>query len=115
MARLGSGTERTAEYVDIIERMGMAGYGRTRGPSHPAAPSGSGRRPHRIITLSWWPDIDDIRAFTGEHFELAQCYPEDDEYLEPRSPHYEVALRSPAFLEALDLGLIGPREELNCD
>jgi len=63
-------------------------------PSHQAAPSGSGRRPYRIITLSWWPDIDDIRAFTGEHFELAQCHPEDDEYLEPRSPHYEVA--SPA-------------------
>ena len=70
----------------------MAGYGRTRGPSHPAAPSGSGRRPHRIITLSWWPDIDHFRAFTGEHFELA--HPEDDEYLEPRSPHYEGA--SPA-------------------
>ena len=31
VARLGSGTERTAEYVDIVERMGMAGYGRTRG------------------------------------------------------------------------------------
>ena len=39
-----------------------------------------------------------LRALTGEHIELAQYHPEDDEYLEPRSPHYEVA--SPADDEA---------------
>jgi hypothetical protein len=29
-----------------------------------------------IITLSWWPYVDHILAFTGEHIELAQYYPE---------------------------------------
>jgi hypothetical protein len=51
-----------------------------------------------IITLSWWPDVDHIRAFTGEHIGLAQYDPEDDEYLEPQSPNHEVA--SPADDEA---------------
>jgi hypothetical protein len=31
VARLVSRTEGAAEYVDIVERTGMAGYGRTRG------------------------------------------------------------------------------------
>jgi hypothetical protein len=56
----------------------------------PAAP--------KIIALSWWSDVDHIRTVTGEHIELAQSYLEGDEYLEPRSAHFEVA--SPADDEA---------------
>ena len=95
VARLVSRTEGTAEYVDVVERTGDGrlrphpgnlaaqllprdlGAGRTE-----SSPSAGGR----TSTTSG--------LFTGEHIELAQYYPEDDEYLEPRSPHYEVA--SPA-------------------
>ena len=43
--------------------------------------------------LSWWRDVDDIRAFAGEDIAVAKYYPEDDPYLLERDDHvthYEV-------------------------
>ena len=47
-----------------------------------------------LITLSWWADLDQIRAFAGDDIEAAKYYPEDDEYLLEREhtvAHYIVA------------------------
>ena len=46
-----------------------------------------------FITLTFWKDLDSIRAFAGEDLEAAKYYPEDKEFLlefEPRVVHYEV-------------------------
>jgi hypothetical protein len=36
------------------------------------------------VTLSWWSDVDHIKAFAGDDIEVAKFYPEDDEYLVER-------------------------------
>jgi heme-degrading monooxygenase HmoA len=46
-----------------------------------------------FITLSFWKDLDCIKAFAGEDPEVAKYYPEDDSFLlefEPNTLHYEV-------------------------
>jgi heme-degrading monooxygenase HmoA len=44
-------------------------------------------------TMTFWQDLDSIRAFAGADPEKAKYYPEDDDFLlefEPRVTHYEV-------------------------
>lgn len=88
-------TEKIVEYIDILERTGMAGYRRTPGNAGAQLLTrdlGDGRT--ELITLSWWSDLDDIRAFAGDDIEAAKYYPEDDEYLIDRETtvaHFEVA------------------------
>jgi uncharacterized protein YndB with AHSA1/START domain/heme-degrading monooxygenase HmoA len=88
-------TEKIVEYIDIVERTGMAGYRRTPGNAGAQLLTrdlGDGRT--ELITLSWWFDLDDIRAFAGDDIEAAKYYPEDDEYLIDRETtvaHFEVA------------------------
>jgi heme-degrading monooxygenase HmoA len=46
-----------------------------------------------FITLTFWKDIESIKAFAGDEVETAKYYPEDQEYLlefEPTVLHYEV-------------------------
>jgi heme-degrading monooxygenase HmoA len=87
-------TERIDEYVDIVERTGMAGYRATpgnRGAQLLTRDLGGGRT--ELITLSWWDDLDAIRAFAGADIEVAKYYPEDDEFLLEREStvaHFEV-------------------------
>ncbi len=105
IARMWRGRVRTElidEYIDIVERTGMAGYRATAG-NHGAQlltrDLGGGRT--ELITLSWWSDLDAIRAFAGDDIEVAKYYPEDDAYLLDRETtvaHFEVA--PPAELPA---------------
>jgi uncharacterized protein YndB with AHSA1/START domain len=98
IARLWRGlvrTEKLAEYVDIVERTGISGYRSTPGNAGAQLLTrdlGNGRS--ELITLSWWADLDQIRAFAGDDIEGAKYYPEDDEYLLEREhtvAHYTVA------------------------
>lgn len=46
-----------------------------------------------FITLTFWKDLESIKAFAGEDVETAKYYPEDQEFLlefEPTVVHYEV-------------------------
>jgi heme-degrading monooxygenase HmoA len=87
-------SERIDEYVGIVERTGMAGYRSTpgnRGAELLTRELGGGRT--ELITLSWWSDLDAIRAFAGSDIEVAKYYPEDDEFLLDRETtvaHFEV-------------------------
>ena len=50
-----------------------------------------------FITLTFWRDMDSIKAFAGQDAEIAKYYPEDKEYLlefEPTVVHYEVVGQS---------------------
>ena len=88
-------TAKLDEYVDIVERTGMAGYRRTpgnQGAELVTRDLGAGRT--ELLTLSWWDDLDCIRAFAGEDIETAKYYPEDEGYLLDRDltvAHFEVA------------------------
>ena len=46
-----------------------------------------------FITLTFWKDMESIKAFAGEEVETAKYYPEDTDFLlefEPKVLHYEV-------------------------
>lgn len=46
-----------------------------------------------FITLTFWRDLESIKAFAGENVEAAKYYPEDKDFLlefEPTVVHYEV-------------------------
>ena len=46
-----------------------------------------------FITLTFWRDMDAIKAFAGEDVTAAKYYPEDKDFLlefEPNVVHYEV-------------------------
>lgn len=46
-----------------------------------------------FITLTFWKDLESIKAFAGEPVETAKYYPEDKDFLlefEPTVVHYEV-------------------------
>ncbi len=50
-----------------------------------------------FITLTFWKDMDSIKAFAGEDVEAAKYYPEDQDFLlefEPKVVHYEVVGQS---------------------
>jgi len=50
-----------------------------------------------FITLTFWKDMDSIKAFAGEDVEAAKYYPEDQDFLlefEPKVVHYEVMRQS---------------------
>lgn len=88
-------SDRLAEYVDIVERTGMAAYRETPGNAGAQLLTrdlGEGRT--EMLTLSWWSNLEAIRAFAGEDIEAAKYYPEDDEFLLDRDTtvsHFEVA------------------------
>jgi len=50
-----------------------------------------------FITLTFWEDMDSIKAFAGEDVGVAKYYPEDKNFLlefEPHVIHYEVVGQS---------------------
>ncbi len=50
-----------------------------------------------FITMTFWENLDAIRAFAGDEAEAAKYYPEDQEFLlefEPTVVHYEVVGKS---------------------
>jgi len=50
-----------------------------------------------FITLTFWRDLDSIKAFAGDEVETAKYYPEDEEFpleFEPKVVHYEVVGQS---------------------
>lgn len=87
-------TDRLQEYVEILERTGMTEYRATpgnQGAQLLTRDLGDGRT--ELITLSWWDDLDVIRAFAGDDIEAAKYYPEDDGFLFERETtvsHFEV-------------------------
>jgi heme-degrading monooxygenase HmoA len=50
-----------------------------------------------FITLTFWKDLDSIKAFAGDDVSVARYYPEDKDFLlefEPTVVHYEVVEQS---------------------
>lgn len=50
-----------------------------------------------FITLTFWDELESIKAFAGEDVEVAKYYPEDKDFLlefEPKVTHYEAVGQS---------------------
>jgi heme-degrading monooxygenase HmoA len=78
-------TEETQDYVEYIERTGLTEYRNTPGNSGAQMLTrdlGDGRT--EVVTLSWWSDIEDIKAFAGADISVAKYYPEDEGFLVDR-------------------------------
>jgi len=86
------------EYVQYVKATGLASYLRTPGnlgASIAVRDLDSTRS--EIVTLSWWTDIEAIKAFAGADIGQARYYPEDDRFLltRPRHVHhYEATVPS---------------------
>jgi heme-degrading monooxygenase HmoA len=75
-------TADQAAYVDYIAGTGIEDYRAT--PGNLGAQMllrALGDGTSEVTTLSWWTDMDAIRAFAGEEVELARYYPDDDRFL----------------------------------
>lgn len=75
-------TADEADYVAYVKATGLDDYDRT--PGNLGAQMllrALGDGTSEVTTLSWWTDMDAIRAFAGEAVEIARYYPEDDRFL----------------------------------
>lgn len=81
------------DYVDYVERTGMAAYRSTPGNLDAwllTRDLGDGKT--EITTVSRWESLEAIKAFAGSEPGRAVFYPEDDRYLVDRDlevRHYE--------------------------
>jgi len=83
-------TEDAGAYVDYICRTGLDDYRAT--PGNLGAQMllrDLGGGISEVTTLSWWTDMDAIRAFAGDQVEVARYYPEDDRFLLEKPEHVE--------------------------
>jgi heme-degrading monooxygenase HmoA len=91
--RKWSGRIRTAqadEYVRYVEETGAAHYAETEGNlGYQILLRDFGDGTSEISTISWWTDLDAVRRFAGEEYEIARYYPEDDRYLLARPEYVE--------------------------
>ena len=86
------------EYVQRTREVGLSDYRST--PGNRGAWCFS-RREGEIVhieTLSFWDDLEAIKRFAGEDYEVAKYYDFDDDYLlgkEPHVLHFEVFGETP--------------------
>jgi heme-degrading monooxygenase HmoA len=87
-------TERFDEYLEYLHETGLSDYTETpgnRGAHLLRRDLADGRT--ELVTLSFWDDMDAVRAFAGDDPERAVYYPRDDEFLVEREDtvsHFEV-------------------------
>ena len=89
IARRWRGTVRAADfdaYLAYLEESGIAALAATPGNEgvavfrHLDEPTDSAK----FEVISYWRDLDDIRAFAGDEISVARFFPEDDRYLVER-------------------------------
>jgi heme-degrading monooxygenase HmoA len=103
IARIWRGATRAEDaegYVGYLEGTGLREYRETPGNLGAWVLWRRVGERAEFVTLSFWPDMDAVRAFAGDDVERAVFYPEDDRYLVDRSlvaEHYQVV---PAGSEA---------------
>lgn len=83
----------TEAYSDYVRKTGITAYGSTPGNRGAYLLTRAEGDRTEVLTISFWDDIDSIRAFAGEDIDSAVFYPEDDRYLVERETtvsHFEV-------------------------
>ena len=83
--RKWSGRIKTAdeqEYLEYVARTGADDYTSTPGNlGYQILVRALDDGTSEVTTLSWWRDMDSIRAFAGPQPERARYYPEDERFL----------------------------------
>lgn len=86
-------TSKAAAYRDFVNARAIPDYQSVEGNiSVHVLERREGEITH-FITLTFWKDIDSIKAFAGNDVEAAKYYLEDKDFLlefEPKVVHYEV-------------------------
>ena len=96
IARIWRGRVRASDlaaYRDYVERTGLADYRNTNGNHGAYILTNVVSDVGHIVTLSFWENLDVIRAFAGDDISLARYYPEDERFL----------LDFPEFVEHYDV------------
>ncbi|MGE7369111.1 hypothetical protein ACQKKX_08565 [Neorhizobium sp. NPDC001467] len=83
-------TAQVEEYLRYVEETGAGDYRTATGYlAHQILVRDLGEGISEFSTLSWWTDMDAIKAFAGDLPERARYYPEDDRYLLTRPEEVE--------------------------
>jgi heme-degrading monooxygenase HmoA len=96
IARIWHGTvpvEKAPEYHAYLLRTGIPDYRQTPGNRGIQLLSRIEGAVTQFFIVTFWEDLDSIRAFAGPDVERARYYPEDDGFLlhkEPFVTHYDV-------------------------
>lgn len=84
--------ENAEAYVNYVMQTGVKDYRATPGNLNAQVWQKQEGDVTHIWTVSWWVNIESIRAFAGKDYEKARYYKEDKKYLlelEPTVQHYE--------------------------
>jgi heme-degrading monooxygenase HmoA len=91
--RKWTGRIRTADeavYVAYVAETGAEHYRQTPGNlGYQILTRDLGDGSTEISTISWWTDLDAVKAFAGDGYARASYYPEDDRFLLDRPEFVE--------------------------
>lgn len=85
--------EKATAYRDFLNERAVPDYRKTPGNLGVLVLERPAEDAVHFVTLTYWTDLEAIRAFAGEPIERAKYYPEDRGFLlefEPEVVHYEV-------------------------
>ena len=95
IVRIWHGRTKTVDadaYREYVIKTGIKGYQATPGNLNAQVWQNQEGEITHIWTVSWWVNIESIRAFAGKNYQKAKYYSEDKKYLlefEPTVKHYE--------------------------
>ena len=95
IVRIWHGRTKTSDadaYREYVMKTGIKDYHATPGNLNAQVWQNQDGDVTDIWTVSWWVNIESIRAFAGQDYEKAKYYPGDKKYLldfEPTVKHYE--------------------------
>jgi len=76
------------DYLRYVSETGLAAYLATPGNlGASVAVRDLDAERSEIVTLSWWTDVEAIRAFAGADIGRARYFPQDERYLLTRPEH----------------------------
>lgn len=96
IVRTWRGATRSADaatYIDYLQRTGLHEYRETPGNQGALLLRRDRGQRTEFLTVSFWRDMDAIRAFAGPDPQRAVFYPQDEAYLVEADPdvhHYEL-------------------------
>ncbi|MBS1744978.1 MAG: antibiotic biosynthesis monooxygenase [Bacteroidetes bacterium] len=85
-------TENAETYMNYVMQTGIKDYRATPGNLNAQVWQKQEGDITHIWSVSWWVNVESIKAFAGKNYEKAKYYAEDKKYLlelEPTVQHYE--------------------------
>jgi heme-degrading monooxygenase HmoA len=83
-------TSQADEYIRYIGETGASHYTETAGNlGFQILLRDIGDGTSEISTISWWKDLDAVRRFAGDDYDVARYYSEDEQYLLDRPSFVE--------------------------